>query len=84
MLQPLPQYLLLSGRQAAEAGIIFQRALSLRRRQILMPAQPIPGMVLLLRRHHPLPALLRKYSKTPALRKARRTQQAQHYHQASR
>jgi hypothetical protein len=83
MLQSLPQHLLLRRRQAAEARIIFQCALSLGRRQILMPPQPIPGMALLRRRRHPLPALLRKHSNTPALRKARRTQQAQHY-QASR
>ena len=84
MLQSLPQHLLLRGGQAAEAGIIFQCALPLGRRQILMPPQPIPGMVVLHRRHHPLPMLLREHSKTTtALRKARRTQQAQHY-QASR
>ena len=65
MLQSLPQHLLLRGRQAAEAGIIFQRALPLGGRHILMPPQPIPGMVVLRRRHHPLPALLREHSKTP-------------------
>ncbi len=46
MLQALPQSLLSFRRQAAECGIVLERALLFGGRQILVASKPVPGVAM--------------------------------------
>ncbi len=69
MLQTLPKLLLLGRWQTAETGVILQRTFLLRGGEILIAAQPIPGMAARLGPHLSLSGAGRLISRrTPLLR----------------